>query len=370
MKIGILTLPLGHNYGGILQAWALEQVLMELGHDVKLLTRSDRLSISDRTLQMIRRSYAKFVKHKAGVELFRCEKDTTIKHTRRFINKQFDICHTFSSYSKCIQGLDALIVGSDQVWRPIYADGHLDDYFLRFCDDSNIKKIAYAASFGVDTIEYNDSEVSMASSGLKKFNAVSVREYSGIDLCSNMLGYDDAFMMPDPTLLLTASCYRKIIEKWSVPSSFGNLFTYILDQDESAEMIVEAVSQHLQLIPFTVHSRIDDLSAPLIERIHPPLELWLMGIANSKFVVTDSFHGCVFSIIFNKDFIVLGNRQRGTARISSLLKLFGLEHRYVDTLTTEFDLMTVPGINWDEVNAKHEDMMNQGRRFLIDSLNN
>ena len=279
MKVGILTLPLGHNYGGILQAWALQQTLKALGYDVVLLHRKHKVSLSENFNLFLRRLYAKWIKKKAGVEIFRCEKNVTIKNTTRFINRNFRIVTTNDSYKKVIDDLDAIIVGSDQVWRPIYADGHLDDFFLKFTEGKKLKRIGYAASFGVDYPEYDSDEKSMASALLKNFDAVSVREKSGLTLCSNMLGFANAELMPDPTLLLDIDDYRQIYKKCECPDYFTKLFAYILDPNDNTREIVDKISGAMDQKPFTVHSKIDDLKAPLIERIHPPLEHWLLAIA-------------------------------------------------------------------------------------------
>lgn len=368
MKVGILTLPLGHNYGGILQAWALQHTLKLLGYDVVLLHREHKVPLRENLELFLRRLYAKLIKKKAGVELFRCEKKVTIKNTARFINKNFHIATTNDSYEKVIGELDAIIVGSDQVWRPIYADGHLDDFFLKFTEGKSLKRISYAASFGVDYPEYNSDESSMASGLLKNFDAVSVREKSGLTLCSNMLGYAEAELMPDPTLLLGVEDYRQIYKNSKCPDYFTKLFTYILDPNDNTREIVDKIAVAMDQKPFTVHSKIDDLKAPLIERIHPPLEHWLLAIANSDFIITDSFHGCVFSIIFNKDFIVLGNKERGLARISSLLRQFNLSHRLINCNARIEDIRGLRSINWSDVNCARCSLAEKGIFFLRKNL--
>ncbi|WP_161553566.1 polysaccharide pyruvyl transferase family protein [Duncaniella muris] len=367
MKVGILTLPLGHNYGGILQAWALQQTLKTLGYDVVLLHRKHKVSLSENFNLFLRRLYAKWIKKKAGVEIFRCEKNVTIKNTTRFINRNFRIVTTNDSYKKVIDDLDAIIVGSDQVWRPIYADGHLDDFFLKFTEGKKLKRIGYAASFGVDYPEYDSDEKSMASALLKNFDAVSVREKSGLTLCSNMLGFANAELMPDPTLLLDIDDYRQIYKKCECPDYFTKLFAYILDPNDNTREIVDKISGAMGQKPFTVHSKIDDLKAPLIERIHPPLEHWLLAIANSDFIITDSFHGCVFSIIFNKDFIVLGNKERGMARIRSLLNTFGLEDRMMD-INDRYQDINYSHLDWQRINKIKSNLKHGGRKFLSDNL--
>ena len=119
-------------------------------------------------------------------------------------------------------------------------------------------------------------------------------------------------------------------------------------------------------IPFCVNSRIEEWDAPIQECIQPPVEEWLRGFYDAEFVVTDSFHACVFSILFNKPFIVIGNEGRGIARFESLLKTFGLEERLV--ITNNLDL---PSSIFSPPNALNmiSDLRDISYKFL-DKINN
>lgn len=109
-------------------------------------------------------------------------------------------------------------------------------------------------------------------------------------------------------------------------NSKGNLLVYILDESEEKEKLVRLVANK-KLIPFNVNSRVEDILALLSERIQLPVETWLRGFYDAEFIITDSFHACVFSIIFNKPFLVIGNRDRGLTRIESLLEDFDMLDR-------------------------------------------
>ena len=121
------------------------------------------------------------------------------------------------------------------------------------------------------------------------------------------------------------------------------------------------------MTPFYVNSRYEEFGAPLEERIQQPVEKWLRAFYDAEFVITDSFHACVFSIIFNKPFIVYGNKERGYARFDSLLKIFGLEERIATSLNDIDKIINKP-IDWNNVNSIHTEWKENSISFLINNL--
>ena len=202
---------------------------------------------------------------------------------------------------------DAVVVGSDQVWRPVYSQP-IEEAFLSFLGDASIKRIAYAASFGLDNCsEYSREQLETCSCLLKKFNAVSVRESSGVELCRNYFGVN-AVQMLDPTLLLSVDDYRMLIDKVNTKSPQDNMLVYILDKTEEKIDLVNRIASEKGLIPFWLDSpneQNENLS--LDKQVKMSVEQWLCTFNNASFVVTDSFHGCVFSILFHKQFVAVGN---------------------------------------------------------------
>ena len=221
-----------------------------------------------------------------------------------------------------------------------------------------VKRIAYAASFGTDDWEFNEEQTLEYSKYIFNFDGISVREDSGISLCKNHFGINATHVL-DPTMLLTKDEYIKYL----LPSQNNNkekyLFYYILDHDETKINIVKNYEQKLHIHAATVRAK-DDRSKDINQRIQPPLEDWLFAFCNAEFVVTDSFHGCVFSIIFNKPFIVILNENRGSARLYSLLKLFQLEDRLYDPLNDKLKSM----IDWKSVNSILNEKRNASLSFL------
>lgn len=328
MKIGILTLPLSYNYGGILQAFALQNILERMGHEA-VVVEKDRYLPSDVYHQA--RSYMSYVLHgfkgKTNWAYNKAKKERE-KYTRDFINKYVNSYKVKDMALEFPKDVDAIIVGSDQIWRRQYfcemIGGGIENAFLSFTKKWNIKRLSYAASFGTDNWEYSVEESKVCNYYLQFFDAVSVREKSGVDLCAKWLGRNDAKLVLDPTLLLQQDDYVKLIEKAKVPSSEGKLMVYVLDDSLEKNELVYRIAQERGLKPFKTNLS-DDVLKRNPNIAQPPLEYWLRGFMDSDFVVTDSFHACVFSLIFKKPFVVVGNAKRGMSRFDSLLSMFSLQ---------------------------------------------
>ena len=376
MKIGILTLPLHNNYGGILQAYALQTVLKRMGHDAVVIDKSREIK-----LPIISFSryflYFKLLAHKVLVD-----RNTTIFWDRKH-NREYKVMSTYTlpfmqmyikrfvakrDYSNIKQGdFDAFVVGSDQVWRPKYfGQNIISKAFLSFAKDWDVKRISYAASFGTEEWEYSEEQTLECKEWIKKFDAVSVRESSAVKLCKEYLNVD-ALHVLDPTMLLSATDYIQLFKDANSPQSPASLMCYILDETEDKQKVVFNVEETLNLTAFSVNSKYEVRTAPLEERIQPPVEAWLRGFYDAKFVVTDSFHACVFSILFEKPFIVYGNKDRGMARFHSLLSIFGLENRLITNSVAAQKVIAEP-IDWNAVNARKKEWQEKSLNFLKNNL--
>lgn len=371
MRIGILTLPLNTNYGGILQAYALQTVLERMGHEVHVIEKKRHLlSIP---IQKMPFCYGKrIVKNIIGRKFpifyeqkYNREQPIIRQNTDKFIKKYIHIAE-YDDFSDIKESeYDAIVVGSDQVWRPKYFGlNQIENAYLKFAEGWNIKRIAYAASFGTDEWEYTPKQTDECGKLLRMFDAVSVREDSGVDLCKRYFGVEAQHVL-DPTMLLDKDDYIKLFKAANTPKSKGNLLCYILDENEEKTALVKRIADEKGLIPFNVKSISDDINSPLYERIQPPLEQWLRGFYDADFVITDSFHACVFSIIFNKPFIVYGNINRGLSRFISLLNMFGLTERIVNNQT---DLKRLENINDDIFYVKWKDIKQNSYKILKENI--
>lgn len=344
MKIGILTQSMAANYGCNLQAYALQNVLERMGCDVEFLDRWDNPQQTLKrktTIQTIARLLKDTLKCVLGRPIYHAieEKDQSFywQNFIRFQEQQLHLSKKLYStedlkeYSNHKE-YDAYVVGSDQVWRPAYnlAD-KLNNMFLDFTEDEDVKRISYAASFGVDNWEYSDLQTQICRKLISKFDAVSVREKSGVDLCRNNLGIE-AIHVLDPTLLLSYEDYNRLVANSNVRQSAGNMFCYILDSSSPTRSIIKRIESKtgyksytcLPLIPENTYNPFHKEDSIL-----PTIEQWLKSFEDAEMVLVDSFHGMVFSIIYNKPFWVIGNTKRGLSRFTSLLQLLGLENRLI-----------------------------------------
>lgn len=355
MRICILTQPLGPNYGGILQAFALQKVLKDLGHDVTTLRW---LPLSPRNpIKTLRRFLARYIKGNKDIVFFNYEKQLhyTFREHDRFIDEHLN-CVTASAPLRIgdISLFDAYIVGSDQVWRPLYSP-YIPNLYLDFLGDTPAKRIAYAASFGVDIWETDERTTGIIRPLAQKFDAISVREESGIKLCEQFLGVQ-AQVMPDPTILLKAEDYLSLCP----PQSKGRteyIAAYILDNSDKVQRFLDRVAckSGLPIINIGCLDWINGVDS---------LENWLSCIAGARYVITDSFHGTVFSLLFERNFITLTNSTRGTSRFDTLLKFTGLQDRLIDKEQLDEYDFNLCSINYGPVKEAIRDMRQKGLSFL------
>lgn len=359
MRIGILTLPVHINYGGILQAYALQTVLERLGHKVVILDR--QVNYEQPLFRMAMVLPVRLIKklfglHKGTVWIEKAKqekKQLAQQNTKKFIERHLHIYPFYDVANINLKDFDAIVVGSDQIWRARYfrnISNNPADMFLAFADKWNIKRFAYAASFGTDQWELDEKETEESLHYAKKFDAISVREDSGVKLCRENLGIASEHVL-DPTMLLTRDEYKTLINIEC--STKCALVSYILDRDADKANIVDALSKR-----FGKEYSINRQEYPV-----PSVEFWLEGMVRAERMVTDSFHGTAFSINFNIPFVVLSNQSRGQSRLESILKMFHLENRMVYSLEQALEIIDTP-IDWDMVNNILANQRNKSITFL------
>ena len=336
MKIGIVTFFRVANYGAMLQANALRRFLESMGHEVVFISHP-RVVATKMPLWRV------FVSR--GLKGVKIKLKNYVRHSITDFAATFPqtkLCRTMDEVRQATADCDAFIVGSDQMWNPMWCSGkHLPLVMLNFAPEGK-PRIAYAASFGT-TVWREDQDAKQAGELLRKFAKISVREESGVKLANEISGRTDAVQMLDPTLLHSADFYRKIIADAGVDIPKHNrptVFRYMLDEwdDVSAsQKAFEFVKGKLNLketdsdrIP--VRGPLALLCKFLGVTAKVSVPVWLSKIASSDFVFTNSFHGTVFAILFHKPFVSLLLRGRMSGmneRALSLLKKLGLESRAV-----------------------------------------
>jgi hypothetical protein len=360
MKIGLLTVPFNNNYGGFLQAFALKRILMDMGHQVVFINRRTNRTITlrNRIGNLLR------ALHVLG------DKQKIISRNTDKFQKKYLFPYTSKYYSsndlkKSLQyKFDCVIVGSDQVWRYRYFRGWIDDFFCNFLEGTQIPHFCYAASMGADEMDYPPDKIDICSKLLKNFKAISVREETSVKLLKDYFGVENVQVVLDPTLLLDKQVYVDLFKKNYAKPDKPYIFTYILDDDKDILQSIEDFSHQRNMHVVNIKAQTGDISTlDVIE----PVEKWLSAIYYADYVITDSFHGTVFSLIFNKQFIVYGNVQRGLSRFQDLLNRLELTDRLVTTSDFVREKMNQQ-INWDSVNNKINIYKENSMSFLRNAL--
>jgi len=379
MKIAILTQPLRTNFGGILQNYALQAILRKLGHEPITIDYDCRYTklrwLMGRAKSILTGSahhiqYPRY--NRSGQENLNAFIHRYITMTKpvntpaegwEWLRKVWMVKRV-KKVKKVLKVKnvwpDAVIVGSDQVWSP-WANVPLDflgNMYLDFIPDYKGKRIAYAASFGGGEWTYTPEWTEKCSRLAKRFDAISVREDSGVKLCKEHLGVDATHVL-DPTLLLTGADYEQLLSSPSSLSSHSKpyLFAYVLDTSDEKVSFLCKVADKFGL-ELKIQGANDDLSWD------DSIEGWVSDIRNAAMVVTDSFHGSVFAIQFHTPFLSIPNNRRGVDRFTSILNKLGLTNRMVSA-ETEIDSIT-NDIDWGSV----EEILAEERELSIQFLKN
>lgn len=316
MKIGILTHPLSSNYGGILQCFALNTYLQKMGHETIVIDRKPNKDFFLwRWIRMV-------------LKVLHCPRyytpnkiDKTVK-IRSFVDRNIrrtkPVDTPWKMKKVCRRyGLDAVIVGSDQVWRTDYAMKFGYNYFLDFVPD-DVVKASYAASFGLSDWRYNEQQTIKIKSLLSRFKSISVREDEGVSMIRENVGFD-SFHLLDPTLLLDHSEYDTIIADRLVLDSY--VFVYWLGDKSKIQNTIEKYrDKGCKVVDVNLRDKKAQYS----------VEEWLSCIKYADTVITDSFHGCAFSVIFNVQFIIFPNDSGGNRRLISLFNQLGLNDKLLN----------------------------------------
>lgn len=365
MKIAILTLPFHTNYGGIIQNYALQQFVLNLGHDVYTIDirpRKIKLAFYKIPYSYIKRLIKRLLGDKNSIVFLeqRLNRDQLIieRNIRNFINNNIRLTNKICKKSdllKINKQFDILIIGSDQVWRIPYAKPSIETYFGDFIKNCKIKRMAYSASFGTDEIEYSEEQQKKCKELISNFDLVTTREDSGLNLINRVYKWKlkrPAIQTIDPTMLLSKEEYRILYNSKSKGSNNKNgLFYYVLDMTYEKQKIINKIADKLGIIPFTVNCKSKKWQDSIENRIMPPVEDWLEAFDDASYVFTDSFHGTVFSIIYNKNFITFGNAQRGNSRFDSLFRLFSIKDKIIFNESDLIKINIYKNLDWIKINS-------------------
>lgn len=339
MKIGILTLPFNVNYGGILQAYALQTYLKSLGHTVVFINRvhgrPGLLVIFKRFLSLAKCLCRKYllrdnnviISNPFGVGYVTKEyNDLDWSKVTKFVQENLVLTHPIDSTRKLktyikTTDLDCVLVGSDQVWRDCYVP-NIYNYFLDFVPDNlKIKKVSYAASFGVYDVPIPCWKLRKCRRLASRLDAISVREDAAVEYLYRTFGLIPQKII-DPTLLLTTSDYEEFVSE-PINNEKRYIAAYILNMTQEKATIIDTIRTYLDMDVQILSTEPDYSKSDYALS----LEEWLTAISHSSFVITDSYHGSIFAIQFKKQFVALSNNLRGNERFLSLFESLGLQCR-------------------------------------------
>jgi hypothetical protein len=371
MRVAILTFHFSENFGALLQAYALRKWFIDRGHAVEFIPyhpahveEGGAIQFSLTAAALKANAKTLYLKSSALLHKYLGNKDQA-RRFEAFRAERLGISGAPLRTAEELQAIsshyDLIVAGSDQIWSSSIQHGFDPAYFLTFAMRSRARCISYAASFGKDALE--PQQMALLAPLLSSLSSISVRELTGVDLVKAASGRDAA-CVPDPTLL--HSHYDELLSM-SADSRSGHIFCYALRTAEVIREVAETAAGVLRasvLSPYNVHRRWREIG----ETVHPGPAEWVSQLAAASFVVTNSFHGTVFSILFQKPFLVAelpGSRMAMNARSRNLLTQLGLMDRFVskDKLPQVKDLIRAP-INWNQVVTRQEILRQSGTSFL------
>lgn len=372
MNVGIITLQYAHNYGASLQAFALKRMLEEYGHKVTIINY-----IPDREKYKYSRKLKRSVSIKNCMKSGRPDKLILDFMTRKAAQTEWDT--RYNGFSEFMQDylldsrdpasymdereisnlkMDAFICGSDQVWNPQIIGGYNPVYFLDFKTDA--LKISYAASAG-QTKDLSDNFLTKMKNGLSQFHAVSVRETELADIISKFNGLCNPVVTCDPTVLLPASAYEQMASRELYEQKPYNL-AYFLQDDLELENCVDYLQNKNGTDVIEIHWLRNIKRTKNRQKNNLNVQEFLWYIKNAECVITNSFHGTVFSLLFHKPFYSV---YQNNIRIDTLLLSTNTASRHIRKIT---DMKNARAIEWNAVDARLKQMRMDGRDFLKNAL--
>lgn len=319
------------NYGALLTAYAIQSLIDKLGYNPLLIDNSYKHN------ELISKNFAKnFEQH-------------YLKTSNKVIlYKDFNNLNTNSNI---------FITGSDQILRPIASRERLPQYLQDFVS-INSKKITMAASFAVDKKTLlNETDIKILENmkiSLKSFDFISVREKSGVEICKELFNVDAEWII-DPVFIIDQSNYNELIKN-STQKFSNKIVSYVLDPHKEYNKVYKHLEKkYNRKIIKTAYS---DIS----------VENWLASIKNCEFLITDSFHGMCFAIIFNKPFICITNQKRGATRFESILEMLNIENQCINNINEIYEKDCIFKVDYEKVNQRIAEEAQRGLDFLKKAL--
>ncbi len=383
MKVGVVTFWYDDsNYGQILQCWALQSILARLGYE-PFVIRFIPQNYQSKTKRIIKKFFP-VNKIKDLKQIILDNDSWKAKRQNLSNNRLRDFCTFRKNYLKFSQLVynsiedlranppeaDCYVTGSDQVWAQLVSNPNNHAFFLGF-GGQEIKRISYAPSFAMT--EYPKDLIPTLRCLLENFNAISVREYSGKEICHS--AGVEAVKVLDPTFLLSADDYKKM----SVVDVKGKyVFIYSLNIRNAEEIrwselkaMTNKEGLTVKVTPASGYFEGTELFGDHVEYQYSTPAQWLGNLLGAEFVVTTSFHGIALSIILHRPFIYIpleGKLASGNSRAMDLLKDLNLCNRILTSENSYTDIVESQ-IDWDETESRLNKQRIDSMAYLVNALN-
>lgn len=370
MKIGVITWFRDMNYGTVLQAFALQQFLIEKGYSpaiINYIVQSQSKKSKRNIVEKIKGKIEYWLNGNFGTK-FSSEFDVKAKSFYDLIDSKCVVTDKVVSDEDFIQlndQFDAFICGSDQIWNPNWLNGR---YFLNFVNSDKIK-IAYAPSMGISKIDAVSG--AQIADYLKSFSAISLREIQAIDMLKKYCDKDISLVC-DPVFLLDKG-YWENLAAGEYPSEKYVLVYFLTFQPEHWKAVKAYAKQNnLSIILIPVYGKEFYLNGCEKYPFASPLQ-FINLIKHAEIVITDSFHGLAFSILLNKQFYIFerfseSNSKSQNSRIINLLSIFELENNKIDFKDKKIPINTP--VDYSKVNLTLEKLRTSSKKFLLNALEN
>lgn len=367
LKVGIMTFHGSYNYGSMLQAYALQNAVSKFDTDVKIINFR---SLEQRNMYSLnphgtglKRSIIAFVK----MALFPSLKEKGL-HFEQFLSENMNLtplCTLPSQIPARCPKFDVYISGSDQIWNTQATDFN-EAYLLPFAESG--RKIAYSASFGPSGDVKDNRLRNLLKYRLEDYQSISVRENDSVRIVKNLTGRKVPVTL-DPVFLLSAEEWSNLVSTGVEHKSTAEKYIlfYTLYYDEKLEQTVRMMSKRLSLpVVITKYNGYKEMFSPYIKETQSgPLE-FLRLLKDAKLVISSSFHGTAFSILFNKPFFAYNGAS--DARISTLLNLTGLSNRAMDFDSAEYKWPYSFAIDFTIANAALSRLKDESLNYLKNAI--
>lgn len=384
-KVGLVTCYFKHNYGSMLQAYATQKILdnNNIPNETIYIENNVDFKKGKRKYYLGQIFNYTFIKSKLGMIKLKFDKKVNRQlgnniaiRDKKYeeFKKNFHLTKAHNTYDElceiCQKKYDSVLVGSDQLWLPVNV---VADYYTLNWVPENINKISYATSFGISTIP--DKYKDLYGKFLNRIDYISVRENQG-ELLVKELSSKNATLVCDPTMLLTKKEWQEVsISKPIVKEKY--ILCYYLGKSIEYRKFAERLKEKtgykiVSLNHCDEYVKYSDTFADIKPYDIGPAE-WLNLIENAEFICTDSFHGTVFSLLFNKKFFTFRRYKEGSkvstnSRINSLLNLVHLNDRLL-TGNENVDEVINKKIDYVEVDKIISQFRNESKQFLINAIN-